>query len=175
MTTKVLYFTPAGSKTTIRGVVSYDEGDIAVVGIPILTNDTGEIDESLIPAEFKTSGIFPIDIVASGNLTAGKLVHFYRDGGVFKAKPASSVGKLDAHGYITQDIADGQAGVAFNVGVIEVLSGLVPGDEYYLSADGNVTNDIALVLNSHSKQRVGIATTETNLAFAYSEPTRLCP
>lgn len=101
-------------------------------------------------------------LTAAEALDAGMFVNIYEDVGVAKMRKASSVFAREAHGYVKVDVPNGNPGVAWFAGENEALSGLIPGQEYWLSNTGGV-QDTPPVSTGQIVQVVGVAISDTVL------------
>lgn len=128
----------------------------------VQTNASGMLDPSLIPS------INIINFTASEAIAAGAMINVYdAGGGVTKIRNASNTGAgTRAHGFVQAAVAAGASGgVTLHDGLISGLSGLVTGAEYVLGTGGQPTQAAPTATGS-IVQRVGVAKSTTELAFA---------
>jgi hypothetical protein len=134
---------------------------------------TGLIDASLLPSS--TSGADTANRTASEALSASNIVNVWNDSGTPKARKAdaSALGKR-AVGFVSAAVSSGATATVNFEGTIAGLSGLVPGDTYFLSATtpGAITNTPPSASGS-IVQSVGVAISDTELSFEPGEPILL--
>lgn len=96
--------------------------------------------------------------IAAVTIGGGRFVYFGSDGLLYKASGPLS---LPAHGFLKTAVTEGAEAQVWQSGLLNGLSGLVPGNQYWLGADGQPTNTEPA---SGILQPIGTATEETVLA-----------
>lgn len=135
----------------------------------VSTNSSGYIDASLIdPAATDDK---KVNVTAGEALTAGQLVYFDEgaSGNAMIAGYDASLpaGANAAEGYVLTSVAASAAVDVYLTGTITGLSGLTPGETYYLDTAGGITATApTLDTSGDISQPVGIALSATELCFA---------
>ena len=144
----------------------------AFTGTPdevVSTNASGFIDASLIdPAATEDKKV----TVTSGEaLTAGQFVYFDEgdSGNAYIAGYDASLpaGANAAEGYVLTSVGAAASVDVYLTGANNQLTGLTPGDTYYLDTAGGVTNTPpTLDTSGDINQPLGVAISATELCFA---------
>lgn len=148
---------PAENPTIATSAGAADAGKIPELGAQ------GKLDNSFLPDGLATPKI----VVASEALTAGNLVNLHNNSGALAARKADASGGFNkaADGFILSSVASGaNALIYFAGGVISGLSGLTPGNFYFLGATGGISLTPPATAG-HLVQIAGKALSATELVF----------
>ncbi len=130
--------------------------------IPALSA-SGQLDQTMMP-----TGIGPdtAAIVASEALVAGALVNVWSNAGTPNARNAdnTSISK-PATGFVLGAVASGANATVYMSGIINGLSGLTPGAQYFLGAAGGAV-EAAPTAPGTLTQLVGTAISATQIQFS---------
>lgn len=108
---------------------------VANAGELVQTNSAGQIDPSLLPTGF---GDDIKSIVAAEALSAGDFVNIFNNAGVAEVQLADRTNGREANGFVLQAVTIGDPAQVFFEGVNTALTGLVPGEPYFLGTAGSV-------------------------------------
>lgn len=108
-------------------------------------------------------------LAASIALSAGDLVNIFNDGGTAKIRLADSSDNRLAHGFIEDDVLQDAEVRVQTTGLIDGLSGLTPGTEYFLGEDGAPTATVPTATGS-LRLPIGVAVSSTQLQFNIGVP-----
>lgn len=166
MADKFVYLGSSGltekqATTTSTGVA--DAGKIVALG------GDGYLDISVMPVGI---GADTRVAVASENLSAGDVVNLYNDAGTLKARKADATGGVakKADGFVIAAVTSGANATVYFDGTITGLSGLTPGEIYYLSTTAGAVTTTIPTTATHIAQSVGKALSATELSFEPGEP-----
>lgn len=136
--------------------------------IPAL-DGAGKLDTSFMPVGI---GADTGTIVASENLAAGDFVNVWDDAGTAKVRKADASNNRRAHGFVLNAVTSGQNATVYFEGSNTALSGLSPGNDYWLSNStaGGVTDDVSAYTGGDLVQPVGIARSATVIATEIEQP-----
>lgn len=138
-----------------------------------LKTEQTQIDELLAEFELRTDST-PISLVAGEALTAGMLVNVYNASGVAKLRKASTDPGYEADGFVSDDVGLGSEGVLRTGGkLVAIGGGLTVGAMYYLSSTYGYVSSAASTAAGKLVQRIGRATSATEIAFNPSQPIEL--
>ena len=138
--------------------------------IPAL-DSTGRLDDTMMPVGI---GADTKSLATSEDLAASDVVNVYDNTGTSTARKAdasaANAGKLVVGFVLEGSTSPGPATVYFE-GTITGLSGLTPGDTYFVSGStpGAVTNTPPTT-TGYITQKVGVAISATELSFEPGEP-----
>jgi len=105
-------------------------------------------------------------IVCSEALSAGDFVNVYDDAGTQKVRLADATTEgFEAHGYVEAAVAEDAAALVRVGGINAALSALTPGARYYLDTTAGAVTTTAPTASGNVVQFIGIALSETELAF----------
>jgi hypothetical protein len=110
-------------------------------------------------------GTVPISAIAETALAAGDFVDLYNSGSVIAARKASASLMFPADGFVKQSFTIGQTAIVYPLGGRnEFMTGLIPGQNYFLSTtvDGGIQTS-APTEAGQLYQRIGIAVSATEL------------
>jgi cyanophycinase-like exopeptidase len=126
---------------------------IGAAGDIVALDSTGKLDVSVLPV-----GVGPDVTVAEAveNLTAGRYVNIFNDGGVPKVRLADSSNDRPAHGYVKVTVAIGASATVFFEGPNQDLSGIVAGQRYYLSTAGQPMTAVPVLPTNVIHQFLGV-------------------
>ena len=111
-------------------------------------------------------------VEASEDLAAGDLVNIYESTGAKCRKAdATTVGK-EAHGFILEVVTTGNNATIYFEGNNDQVTGLTPGIQF-LTTTAGLVSVTAPVASGNLVQKVGIATSATNLNFESTNPITL--
>lgn len=126
-----------GGKTKQRAAVTISSGAASAGQIGALGPD-GKWDMSLMPAGIGTDTQI---IEASEGLSAGNFVNIWSDSGAVKVRLADNSNGREANGFVLDAVAASANATVYPLdGTNSELTGLVPGEEYWLGTAGAVTN-----------------------------------
>lgn len=135
----------------------------------IATGADGKIDVSFLPAGI---GADTKSVQASETLAGGDFINFHVVSGAIRMRKADGAtpGK-QADGFILAGVASASSGTAYLRGINSAVTGLTPGEDYFLSATTpGAAQDAAPTANGQVSQRLGIALSATELAFTDGAP-----
>lgn len=134
---------------------------------------TGKIDPSMMPSGI---GAESLPVLASEALSAGDMVNIYSNAGVLNVRKAdasaANQGKI-ADGYVKTSFANATTATVFtDVGsILTGLTGLTIGSFYFLSSTTpGALQATAPTTPGHTRQRLGKATSTTQLVYSPDEP-----
>ena len=147
--------------STTSSVGAGDSGKLAAL------DAAGRLDESMMPVGI---GADTSSIATSENLAAGDLVNIYNDGGTAKARKAdaTTAGK-EAHGFVLDAVTSPANATVYFEGPNTSVTGLTPGVQY-LTTTAGTSSTTAPSGSGNIVQRVGFATSATNLNFQSNQP-----
>jgi hypothetical protein len=147
--------------STTSSVGAGDSGKLAAL------DAAGRLDESMMPVGI---GADTSSIATSENLAAGDLVNIYNDGGTAKARKAdaTTAGK-EAHGFVLDAVTSPANATVYFEGPNTSVTGLTPGVQY-LTTTAGTSSTTAPSASGNIVQRVGFATSATNLNFQSNQP-----
>lgn len=109
-------------------------------------------------------------VVASEAMTAGTLVNVWNDGGAPKARKADATAEgKEASGFVLADVAAGANAIVSNKGTVSGLTSMTPGARQYLAKLPGLRTETAPSAVGNVVQFVGIAMSESELAFELNE------
>ena len=158
------FLTRAGGKTKQMQGKAASTGT-ADAGALVALDDTGRLDESLMPLGIGAQ----VDILpASEALDAGDFVNIFDDAGVAKVRKADNSNGRPADGFVSTAVAVAADATIHPLdGVNAAMSALLPGKEYWLGTAGDVTEtplNEADPLNANKvSQQLGKALSATEL------------
>lgn len=135
--------------------------------IPALDSN-GRLALAMMPSGVAGSDV--ATITASEALAAGDLVNIHDSTGAKARKADASGGAAKkAHGFVTAAVSNGAAAEVHFEGPNTGLSGLTPGDLYLSATPGGVTSTPPSTAG-HIVQKVGVATSTTDMNFEAEAP-----
>ena len=138
-------------------------------GAVVSLDDTGRIDQSMMPAGVGTD---QFSLPASEALTAGDFVNAWDDAGTMKVRRADNSNGREADGYVLAGVVSGAtADVEFSDQNSQ-LSGLTVGADYYLGTVGGVTTTQPSA-TGELVQHLGKALSATSIQVRLSDPIEL--
>jgi len=157
------------------GSLAEVEGIITSAG----AGDAGKIPAldaaGLLAANMMPTGIAAdtIPIASSENLAAGDLVNIYNDAGTARCRKAdaTTVGK-EAYGFVLAAVTSPANASVYREGNNTQVTGLTPGLQFLSTTAGLATNT-APSASGNIVQRVGVASSATNLNFESAQPITL--
>lgn len=161
-------------RNTTSGLVSEKTGltqstGVADAGRLISTGNDGKIDPTLMPPGI---GADTVALPAAESLSAGNFVFIRNDAGVAKvAKASAAVGGSYAMGYVLETVTTGQTVLVYFEGRNTALTGIIPGERYYLSdttPGGIKTTTVTGAGKLH--QFVGRGATSTSISTEMDDP-----
>lgn len=129
--------------------------------IPAL-NASGQLDQTMMP-----TGIGPdtTPVTASEALAAGALVNVWSNAGTPNARNADNTSTSKAAvGFVLGAVASGAQATVYMGGIVSGLSGLTPGQQYFLGTVGGVVTAAPTAAGTLT-QAVGVAISATQLQF----------
>jgi hypothetical protein len=149
-------------------VVSGGAGDD---GKLVALDATGKLDVSVLPTGV---GADTSSIVSSEALADGDIVNVWDNGGTPKVRKAdwSTAGK-EGHGFVLAAVLSGAAATVYFEGSNGHLTGLTAGVQYGDPATPGRCTNVAPTAAGKVVQRVGFATSATNLNFQSEVPVLL--
>lgn len=140
-------------EATVTSTGVADAGEIVALGAD------GKLSVTVLP-----DGVGPLVItaVASEDITAGKFINIWNDGGTEKIRLADSTNDRPAHGFVKDAFLTGATVTAYlRTGVNDDLSGMTPGARQYLTAAGSRTQTVPVSPTDVIHQFLGIAKSAT--------------
>jgi len=137
----------------------------------VALDGSGKLDTSVLPtgigAETKV-------VPASEALGAGDWVNFWLDGATVKVRKAdaTTAGK-EAQGYVLASVESGANATVYVEGVNNQLADLTKAAKYYLSTTAGNETDTAPSASGNVVQPVGVALSDTEIAFKPGSPITL--
>ena len=133
----------------------------------VATGADGKLDVSLMPAGI---GADTKTLTTSEALSAGDFVNIHASSGVKVRKADAATGK-QADGFVLASATSGGTVVVYLRGVNNAVTGLTPGEDYFLSVSTpGGTQDAAPTTNGQTSQLLGKALSATELAFTDGAP-----
>jgi hypothetical protein len=158
----VLDATIVNSKTTSAG--AGDSGKLPAL------DAAGKLDTSFMPTGI---GADTSSIVSSENLAAGDLVNIWNNTGTANVRKAdAAVAGKEAHGFVLAAVTSPAAATVYFEGSNTGVTGLTPGPQF-LSATAGLCTATAPSAAGNVVQRVGFATSATNVNFQSQTPVVL--
>jgi hypothetical protein len=158
----VLDATIVNSKTTSAG--AGDSGKLPAL------DAAGKLDTSFMPTGI---GADTSSIVSSENLAAGDLVNIWNNAAVANVRKAdATVAGKEAHGFVLAAVTAPAAATVYFEGSNTGVTGLTPGPQF-LSATAGLCTATAPSAAGNVVQRVGFATSATNMNFQSQTPVVL--
>ena len=158
----VLDATIVNSKTTSAG--AGDSGKLPAL------DAAGKLDNSFMPTGI---GADTSSIVSSENLAAGDLVNIWNNTGTANVRKAdATVAGKEAHGFVLAAVTSPAAATVYFEGSNTGVTGLTPGPQF-LSATAGLCTATAPSASGNVVQRVGFATSATNMNFQSQTPVVL--
>ena len=158
----VLDATIVNSKTTSAG--AGDSGKLPAL------DAAGKLDNSFMPTGI---GADTSSIVSSENLAAGDLVNIWNNAAVANVRKAdATVAGKEAHGFVLSAVTSPAAATVYFEGSNTGVTGLTPGPQF-LSATAGLCTATAPSASGNVVQRVGFATSATNVNFQSQTPVVL--
>lgn len=136
--------------------------------IPAL-DASGRLDTSMMPVGI---GADTQSIVSSENLAAGDLVNIWNSTGAKVRKADASTSGKEAHGFVLAAVTAPAAATVYFEGNNTQVTGLTPGVQFLSTTPGLATGT-APSAAGNVVQRVGFASTATNLNFTSGDPVVL--
>ena len=137
--------------------------------IPAL-DAAGRIDNSMMPTGI---GADTSSIVSSENLAAGDLVNIWNNTGTANVRKAdATVAGKEAHGFVLAAVTSPAAATVYFEGSNTGVTGLTPGPQFLATTAGLCTA-AAPAASGNVVQRVGFATSATNVNFQSQTPVVL--
>ena len=158
----VLDATIVNSKTTSAG--AEDSGKLPAL------DAAGRLDTSFMPTGI---GADTSSIVSSENLAAGDLVNIWDNTGTANVRKAdATVAGKEAHGFVLSAVTAPAAATVYFEGSNTGVTGLTPGPQF-LSITAGLCTATAPSASGNVVQRVGFATSATNVNFQSQTPVVL--
>lgn len=133
----------------------------------VATGANGKLDISLFPAGLDISAE---TMTAAEAISAGDFVNIFNDGGTRSVRLADADNNRPAHGFVLENIAGNTAGKIYTTGINNQLTGLTPGDKYFLSdIPGGLKGSVAITPRNLI-QSLGTAISTSALRFEFDEP-----
>lgn len=123
----------------------------------------GKINSTMLPETGEYT------MTTSEALTAGDLVNIHDSTGAKIRKADATNGRI-AHGFVENNIGNGASGtVVIGDGMLNALTGLTIGAQYFLGAAGAIT-DTPTTTAGQTLQKVGYAKSATEFAVVLGDP-----
>lgn len=145
----------------------------ADAGKLIATDSTGKLDSSFLPTGI---GANTVTGTASEALTAGAFVNLFDNSGAMGVRLADNTNGRPAHGYVNSAVASAAAATVYRLNTVNSnLSGLSPGDDYWLGTAGGVVSTALDPATDTGKvdQYLGVAKSATELVTTEFEAITL--
>jgi len=146
------FITLENGKRVLKTALDTSAGAASANSI-VQTNAAGQIDASFLP------NIDSASKTADEAISAASFIHVLPTGNIVNADATNG---RPAHGFVTDAIANGAAGLVNFEGTNAGLSGLTVGARYYLDAAGAVT-DTPKTASGELHQYIGVACSATEL------------
>lgn len=161
MADKYIYLTTAGlqeeKEATVTSAGAGDAGKIPAL------DSAGRLDNSLMPSGL---GADTEVIASSENLASGDLVNIWNDAGTRKVRKADASNGRVAHGFVLSSVTSPANATVYLSGDLTGLSGLTPGEPYYLSgSSAGTATATAPTTSTHFVHHIGYAVSATAIAF----------
>lgn len=131
----------------------------------------GRIDQSMMPTGL---GADTASIVASEALAAGDLVNIWNSAGTAKVRKADAAGNgKEAHGFVLAAVANAASATVYFEGTNTQGAGLTPGPQFLSATTPGRTVAAAPNGAGQTVQRVGFATSATEMNFQSGVPITL--
>lgn len=148
---------------TVTSAGAADDGKLVAL------TAAGVLDTSVMPTGI---GADTQVITASEALAAGDLVNVWNSTGAKVRKADATVAGKEAHGFVLAAVAGAGAATVYFEGNNSGVTGLTPGVQF-LSTTAGITSNTAPSASGNAVQRVGFATSATNLNFQSQLPVTL--
>lgn len=128
-----------------------------------MTDSSGKFDISLMP-----TGIGPstVTVLASEALSAGDFVNIYNNAGTANCRKADGANGRPADGFVLAAVANAANATVYLQGNNTALSGLIPGENMFLSATtAGTATATAPNATGNILQRLGRALNATTIVF----------
>lgn len=138
----------------------------------VALNSAGQVDMTMLPTNIGPDVKL---VIASENLAAGDMVNVFNDSGTLKARKADASqanAGYRAHGFVLASVTANGSNTAsvYVEGIVTGLSSLTPGATYFLSGTAGAITTTAPTTAGHCVQEVGVALSDTELAFEAQQP-----
>lgn len=131
----------------------------------------GKLDTSFMPTGI---GADTASITASEALAAGDFVNIWNSAGTFKVRKAdASTSGKEAHGFVVAAVASAAAATVYLEGNNGQATGLTAGNVYLSAVTAGASTAAAPSATGQVVQRLGVATSATNINFEPSQPITL--
>lgn len=164
---KYIYMNAGTLTEKVSNQTSAGAGDAGKI---VALDSTGRISDTMLPVGI---GADTASITASESLTAGDLVNVHNSSGPKVRKADASVAGKEAHGYVIEAVLSSGTALVYFEGPNPQVSGLTPGVQYLSATVPGGTTTTAPTGSGQVVQRVGIATSATNLNFESEVPVVL--
>lgn len=137
--------------------------------IPAL-DATGRFDTSLMPVGIAAD---TASVTASENLAAGDWVNIHASSGAKVRKADATVAGKEAEGFVLAAVLSGALATVYFEGTNNQVSGLTPGVVQFLQTTAGLGGATIPSASGNVVQRLGVATSATEVNFERGEPTIL--
>jgi hypothetical protein len=128
----------------------------------------GKLHTSLLPTGI---GADTVVLPAYENLSAGDFVNIFLDAGTPKVRKADATSKSKkAHGFVLESVSAGNNATVYREGSNTQLSGLTPGETYFLSATAGAVTLTPPTTSGYIIQAVGDAVNTTTINVEFEQP-----
>lgn len=135
--------------------------------IPAL-DSVGRFDASMMPVGVAAD---TASVQASEALAAGDYVNIWSSAGSFRARKAdASVAGKEAHGYVLAAVSSGASATIYFEGSNTQVTGQAPGVVFLSAATPGLGATAAPSATGNTVQRIGFATSATNVNFQSAVP-----
>ena len=154
-----LSLTTGGIKQLLSAISAFTGNANEIVA----TDGSGLIDSSLLPP-----GTGPVTVTATavGTLAAGDFVELFDNAAVLSVRKADDALGIPANGFVLAAIPDTTTGTVYLSGSNTAVSGLTPGDKYFLGPTGTIDQTPDPATNGSIVQLIGTAVSATEINFA---------
>lgn len=128
---------------------------------------SGRLDTSFMPVGIAADTAV---ITASEALAAGDLVNIWNSSGPKVRKADASTAGKEAHGFVIAAVSSSAAATVYFEGSNPQVSGLTAGVQFLSAASPGLSTSTAPSASGNVVQRVGLASSATNLNFEASQP-----
>lgn len=129
-------------------------------------DSSGRLDSSMMPVGL---GADTAAITASESLSAGDFVNIWNSTGAKVRKADATTAGKEAHGFVLASVSSSASATVYFEGSNTAVTGQTPGN-VYLSTTAGVASSAAPSGSGNVVQRLGVATSATNINFEAAQP-----
>lgn len=156
--------------TLAEEVASQTSTGVGDAGKIVALDSTGKLDTSLLPTGI---GADTAAVEASEALSAGDLVNIYDSLGAKCRKADASTSGKEAHGFVLENVNSAATATIYFEGNNPQVTGLTPGVQFLSAVTPGAASVTAPTGSGNTVQKVGFATSATNINFQSGVPITL--